>query len=120
MRTPSEVGSQLKAALKLVEGLSVYDDPAATFRPPAVLVGAPRLRFEIGPAPSSATFFVFVAVGDSAKAMDQLGTLLSDVVAVIESNVDNAVVAQEVEPVALISSGTTALPAYLIPVDIDL
>jgi hypothetical protein len=120
MRTADEAGQQIKAALKLVDNLSVYDDPSATFRPPAALVGAPRLRCEIGSRPTSATFFVFVAVSVGDKSIGQLVEMIPDVIEAIESNVDNAVVAQELEPVALVANGSTSLPAYMIPVDVDL
>jgi|SRR5687767_3962239 len=120
MRTPHEAGLQIRAALKTVETLHVYDDPSAAMRPPAALVGAPRIKCEIGSAPSTATFFVFLAAAARDNALARLMELVPEITHALEFFVDNAVVEEDLEPVALEVNGTTTLPAYMITVDVDL
>lgn len=117
--TPNSAGDALKSALKTVDKLSVYDDPAAPMRPPLALVGAPTLRAEVGSTISHAVFPVVVAVASTARTLAVLMGLLPQVVEAIEGFIPDATVQEDMEPITLQVEGHDELPAYLLMVDVS-
>lgn len=118
--TPAEAGDALKAALRTVGKLSVYDDPSATLRPPAALVGAPTLRAERSSEISEASFPVLVVLSGNGGTLGVFMKLVPQIVEAIESYIPNAVVQDEMVPVVFEADGQTELPAYLLTVDVSI
>lgn len=113
-----DAAEQIRAALKTVDGLRVYEDPAATVDPPAAIVGAPVLKLEsISDDPTSAVFPVAVMVGQNKAALNKLLKLIPKVVTAIREQVLDAEITEEITP-AVIEIGNTELPGYMIFVEV--
>lgn len=110
---------RLREALRTVEGVRVYEDPAATVRPPGAFVGPPRLQWETGcPEPTSATFVVIVMVAMDKRALERLMQLVPQVAEAIDELLAEAAV-MRAEP-SVFNSGGTDLPSYEITVEVGL
>ena len=115
----SEYGEQLRAAVRTVEGVRVYEDPSATVRPPAAVVGPPRLQWEAGClGPTSATFIVIIMVALDKRAVEQLLDLVPKVADAIDEQVIDAAVISA-DP-AIFNAGGTDLPSYELTVEVSL
>lgn len=116
MTTVPEAVDALKTALKTVEGIKVYTDPAETVDPPAALVGPPRLDWEgYGPV-AAATFPVFVIVPLDDRALQRLWELVPAVQAALETTDATARTASPI----VFNSGGQDLPAYEITTEYPL
>lgn len=108
----------IRAAVRSVEGVRVYDDPAATVTTPAAIVGAPQLRFEgISSQPTRATFPVAVMVDNNKASVNKLLKLVPQVVEAIRDQVIDAEILEEITP-AVIQIGNVDLPGYMIFVEV--
>lgn len=104
--------------LQVVEGVRPYRDRGAPVDPPAVVLGAPVLRWESAcPDPTSAGLLVIVAVPKDERALPRLLELVPRVVAAVDSlayvSVGRAL------PGAL-PVGGDELPAYEIEMEVNL
>jgi hypothetical protein len=107
----------LDAALRGVEGCRVYEDPGATFDPPALVVIAPAVVWDgYRQVPSEATFTVLLAVKKDERANQRLRQLRPLVAAAIDSVPDAVLVRAIPGSTGPIGSGG-ALPAYLFEVE---
>lgn len=110
--------AELRAAADAVDGVRTYKDPAAPVTPPAVIVGPPQLRWEaMSPAPSSATFIVYLMVPMDARALDNLLGLVPLVTAALDALPDAAVTSANP---GVFNAGGADLPSYEITVEVSL
>lgn len=114
----AEAGQQLRAALERVEGLKIYEDPAATIRLPAALVFAPELRLVVGDAATDAIFPVLLVVAADKNALANLGPLIESAAEAIHEYVQDAVVTAA-SP-GNYSAGGELLPCYALHVEVAL
>ncbi|PXY17350.1 hypothetical protein [Prauserella flavalba] len=115
----AEHAEELRAAVRTVDGVRVYEDPSATIRPPGVFVAPPRLRWESGcPEPTSATFVVVVMVAMDKRSVERLLELVPRVAEAIDSLLPDAAVSTA-DP-GLFNSGGSDLPSYEITVEVSL
>ncbi|MHA6626886.1 hypothetical protein ACU61A_15735 [Pseudonocardia sichuanensis] len=116
MSAVAEAAAALEAALKTVEGLRVYTDPAATVNPPGVVVVPPTLTWGgYRDGPTDALFVVAVVVRPDARAVERLWELVPRVAAALDELPDVAV--RQAEPGTW---GSSNLPAYLIETGVAL
>ncbi|MFJ8966050.1 hypothetical protein ACIRG5_42340 [Lentzea sp. NPDC102401] len=110
---------QIKAAIRFAKGVNVYDDPAATFRPPAALVFAPELDLAVGADATEATYPVIVMASGDKDVLKRLLKLVSQVAQAIHENTDNSVIVRSASP-GNYEAGGQALPCYLLTVEVSL
>ena len=113
-----ETAELIRAAVKSVEGMRVYDDPAATVTTPAAIVGAPQLTLEgISSLPTRATFPVAVMVDNNKSSVNKLLKLVPEVIEAIRDQVPDAEILETITP-AVIQIGNVDLPGYMIFVEV--
>lgn len=109
----------LRAALRTVPKLKVYEDLGAVVDPPAAVVGPPELTPEaFGPEFTDAVFVIGVVVPDDERAIPRLLALVPLVAAAIY-DVDGAVV-RRASPGTWPGGGGVDLPAYLFETEMSL
>lgn len=110
---------RIKAAVKTLKNVNVYDDPSATFRLPAVLVFAPELNLAIGADATEATYPVVVMTKGDGDVLKRLLSLVPEVAQAIHDNTDDSVVVRSAMPGNWDANGET-LPCYLLTVEVSL
>lgn len=110
---------QIKAAIKTVTSVNVYDDPSATFRLPAALVFAPELTLAVGEAATDASYPVVVMASGDKDVLKRLLSLVDEVAAAIHEHTDDSVVVQSASPGNYDANGQV-LPCYLLTVEVSL
>jgi hypothetical protein len=122
MTDPYTVAEQIKAALRMVEGLNVptsYDSKKLPTIFPAAIVGMPELQLEgMSSLPSGARYPVALMVADNADAARKLLTLVSSVAQTIRDNVEDAEIPLDGVFPAIVDVGGTELPGYMILVEV--
>ncbi|MEU0467210.1 hypothetical protein ABZ215_24685 [Amycolatopsis sp. NPDC006131] len=118
MRTVFEAAQQLEAVLKTADSRLRFYTIGDNLAPPAVLLGAPQLTWgTYGPAPTTATFPVFLIVDLDSRALERLWQLVGPVTAAIDT-VPDAVV-QSADP-GMYPTGSQNLPSYSLSVEVSL
>lgn len=116
MSAIAAAADQLRAALRTVPKLRVYDDLGAVLDPPAAVVGPPELTTETyGSAFVGAVFVVGLCVPADEHAMPRLYQLAPLVATAIHDESDGVV--RRATPGTWPAGGAVALPAYLIEVE---
>lgn len=110
---------QIKAAIKTVNKVNVYDDPSATFRLPAALVFAPELTLVIGADATEAAYPVIVMASGDKDVLKQLLALVPEIAAAIHEHTDDSVVVTSATP-GNYDAGGQPLPCYLLTVEVSL
>lgn len=109
---------ELLAALRGVEDVRAYDDPAAVIDPPGVVLGPPALVWETGgSAPTTARFLVYVVVGAAERAIERLWELVPVVAAALDTM--PGVTVMQADP-ATYPTGGPELPCYQIQIEVSL
>lgn len=112
----ADAAASLILALRGVDGVRIYDDPAATIDPPGIVLAPPTLTWDgYRTEPTDATFVVAVVVRPDARAMERLWDLVPLVAAAVDGVPDAAV--RRAEPGTWTAND---LPAYLIEIEVAL
>ncbi|OXM73085.1 MULTISPECIES: hypothetical protein [Amycolatopsis] len=118
MRTVSEAAQQIETALKTVDKLRLYQLDDDDIDPPGLVLGPPQLTWDgYGPAPTTATFLVFLVVAVDERALERLWQFVGPVAAALDT-VQDAVV-QSADPGAY-PAGSQNLPCYSLSVEVSL
>lgn len=118
MSAVKDAAEALLAALKGVQGVRAYSDPAASLSPPATVLGPPVLSWEtLSIDPLRATFIVYVVTSADDRALERLWDLVPAVASAVGD--DGRFAATRAAPGAW-STGGQDLPAYLLTVETTL
>jgi len=115
----ADVREQLANALRGVEGVRYYTDPAGIADPPASVLGPAELSWDAAgcSGPSAATFRVYVLHARDDRAAERLPDLAVLVAAAVDELPIAAV--QRADP-GVFTVGGQDLPSYEITVEVDL
>lgn len=121
MSAVADAAQALLAAVSTVPGVRSYQDLSAVVDPPAVVVGPPRLYWELfDPVnPTRAVFEVLVVAKADDRTMDALWDLVPAVAAAVNTY-DQAALDQNGAQPTVFTSGGIDLPAYSISVTVIL
>lgn len=117
MSAIADAAAAIVAAVKTVPGVRVYTDITASVEPPCVVVGPPRLFWDVlTDKPTRATFELIVVSSADDRIMTRLWDLVPAVAAAVSQAAVDAGVDEAGATPTIYTAGGANLPAYSIPV----
>lgn len=119
MSVVSDAVASLEAALRSVDGVRYYRDPAGQIDPPATLLGPVELAWEAAGCggPTGGTWRVYVVHALDSRAAERLPELVLLVAGVLDELPEAAVL--RADPGVFVAGGQE-LPSYEITVEVAL